>query len=161
MVRIMRKELTSPASPSTQASNAPWLDLDRIAIVQVTSEEKDCPIEHALVQEGKSGWRAAVKGTQTIRLIFDKPQRIIRIWLVFEDAENARTQEFLLRWSPDSGRSFREIVRQQWNFSPPNSVRETEDYTVELSGVTMLELIISTDKSGGDACASLARMRLA
>jgi hypothetical protein len=87
------------------------------------------------------------RGTQTIRLIFDKPQSTIRIWLVFEDAENARTQEFLLGWSPDSGRSFEKSFASKWNFSPPNSVRETEDYTVELTGVTMLELIIAPDKS--------------
>jgi hypothetical protein len=159
----MRKEIIAPASENTQVFHvhASWLDLDPIAVVQVTSEEKDRPIEHALVQEGTSGWRAAAKGTQTIRLIFDKPQRLTRIWLVFEDAENERMQEFLLRWSSDNGRSFREIVRQQWNFSPPNSVRETEDYSVELTGVTILELIITPDKSGGDACASLARLRLA
>jgi len=81
--------------------------------------------------------------------------------LVFEDSENTRTQEFVLRWSPDAERSFREIVRQQWNFSPPGSVRETEDYTVELSAVTALELTIVPDKSGGAARASLASLRLA
>jgi hypothetical protein len=81
--------------------------------------------------------------------------------LVFEDSENTRTQEFVLRWSPDAGHSFREIVRQQWNFSPPDSVRETEDYTVELSAVTALELMIVPDKVGGAARASLASLRLA
>jgi hypothetical protein len=80
---------------------------------------------------------------------------------VFEDSENIRTQEFVLRWSPDSGHTFREIVRQQWNFSPPDSIWETEDYAVELSGVTVLELIIVPDKSGGAARASLASLRLA
>jgi hypothetical protein len=59
------------------------------------------------------------------------------------------------------GRSFREIVRQQWNFSPPDSIRETEDYTVELSDVTILDLIIVPDNSGGEARASLASLRLA
>ena len=59
------------------------------------------------------------------------------------------------------GRSFREIVRQQWNFSPPETVRETEDYTVDLSDVTVLELRILPDKSGGEARASLASLRLA
>jgi hypothetical protein len=59
------------------------------------------------------------------------------------------------------GRSFREIVRQQWNFSPPDSIRETEDYTVELSDVTILDLIIVPDSSGGEARASLASLRLA
>jgi hypothetical protein len=65
---------------------------------------------------------------QTIRLIFDEPQRLTRISLVFEETETERTQEFVLRWSPDGGRSFREIVRQQWNFSPPKTIREIEEY---------------------------------
>jgi hypothetical protein len=71
-----------------------------------------------------------------------------------------RTQEFVLRWSPDGGRSFREIVRQQWNFSQPDAVREIEDYAVELSGVS-IELMILPDKSGGKARASLANLRIA
>ena len=97
-----------------------WLDLDRAAVVEVTSEEQDYPVESALVAGEMRGWRAADSGTQTIRLIFDEPQRLTRIALVFEETETERTQEFVLRWSPDGGRSFREIVRQQWNFSPPN-----------------------------------------
>jgi len=81
--------------------------------------------------------------------------------LVFEDTKNSRTQEFVLRWSPDIECSFREIVRQQWNFSPPDSVRETEDYVVELSEVKVLELVIVPDKSGGEVRASLVSLRLA
>lgn len=64
-----------------------------------------------------------------------------------------RTQEFVLRWSPDGGRSFREIMRQQWNFSPPNSIREVEEYHVELSNVTVLELVIVPDISRGSRLA--------
>ena len=75
-------------------------------------------MESALVSGEMLGWRAAESGTQTIRLIFDEPQRLTRIALVFEETETERTQEFVLRWSGDGGRSFREIVRQQWNFSP-------------------------------------------
>jgi hypothetical protein len=93
--------------------------------------------------------------------MFDEPQKLRRIRLVFEDSENTRTQEFVLRWSPNTGHSFREIVRQQWNFSPPDSIRETEDYTVELADVMLLELIIVPDKSDGEARASLASLRLA
>ena len=62
--------------------------------------------------------------------------------LAFEDSENTRTQEFVLRWSPDNGNSFREIVRQQWNFSSPGSVREIEDYAVVLYAVTVLRIRI-------------------
>ena len=51
-----------------------------------------------------------------------------RIALVFEENDTRRTQEFVLRWSADGGQSFREIVRQQWNFShlkPCGSSRNT------------------------------------
>jgi hypothetical protein len=65
-----------------------------------------------------------------------------------------------LRWSPDSGRSFREIVRQQWNFSPPETVSEVQEYQVELSDVTLLELSIIPDISGGTARAALQSLRL-
>ncbi len=47
------------------------------------------------------------------------------------------------------------------DFSPPETVREGEDYAVELSGVRILELIIVPDKSGGEAHASLESLRLA
>jgi hypothetical protein len=146
---------------SAPPSDEPWMDVDRIASVEVSSEESDYPIESALLLEGQRGWRAANPGTQTIRLIFDEPKMLRRILLVFEDTENSRTQEFVLRWSPDIESSFREIVRQQWNFSPPDSVRETEDYAVELSEVKGLELVIVPDKSDGEVRASLASLRLA
>jgi hypothetical protein len=113
-----------------------------------------------LVSGETHGWRAANTGTQTIRLLFDHPQRLSRISLVFEETETERTQEFVLRWSPDGGRSFREIVRQQWNFSPLSTIREVEEYGVELSDVTVLELVIVPGISRGAARASLNRLRL-
>jgi hypothetical protein len=79
---------------------------------------------------------------------------------VFEDRQE-RTQEFVLRWPPDGGRSYREIVRQRYNFSPPGATREVEDYTIDLDGVTTLELKIIPDISGGSALASLAELRVA
>src|SRR5260370_5266123 len=156
----MRKRQLS-TRPSVPPSGQAWLDLNRTAVVEVTSEENGYPIESALLEADNHGWRAANPGTQTIRLIFDEPQNLRRIWLVFEDSENTRTQEFVLRWSPDAGNSFREMVRQQWNFSPPDSVREMEDYAVELSEVTVLELTIVPDKSGGATPASLVPRPLA
>jgi len=156
----MRKSLIAPIPQDAPPLDEGWLDLDREAVVEVTSENKDYPVESALVSGETRGWRAADSGAQTIRLIFDEPQRLKRIALVFEETETERTQEFVLRWSPDGGRSFREIVRQQWNFSPPNSIREVEEYRVELSGVTVLELVIVPDISRGAARASLRSLRL-
>jgi XRCC1 N terminal domain len=137
-----------------------WLDVNKAASVEVSSEDENYPIESALLGDEKHGWRASEPGSQTIRLVFDMPQKLRRIWLAFEDSETSRTQEFVLRWSANVGEPFREIVRQQWNFSSPGGVREVEDYPVELVGVVVLELIITPDKSGGETRASLAKMRL-
>src|SRR5438477_8652486 len=157
----MRKQRVFTTTPQViRPHDEGWLDLDRAASDGVTSEEKDYSIESALVSGGTQGWRAASPGTQTIRLLFDQPQRLRRISLVFEETETERTQEFVLRWSPDGGRSFREIVRQQWTFSRPNSIREVEDYRVDLSDVTVLELVIVPDINRGSARASLKSLRL-
>ena len=156
----MRKRLITTTSLDAPHFDEGWLDLNSAASVEVTSEERHYGIESALVSGEAQGWRAASPGTQTIRLLFDHPQRLSRISLVFEESETARTQEFVLRWSADDGHSFREIVRQQWNFSPPNTTREIEEYHVQLSDVTVLELVIVPDISRGTARASLRSLRL-
>jgi hypothetical protein len=157
----MRKRLISPMPHGHLPFDGAGLDLANLATVEITSEDEAHPIECALQLGRTRGWRAAEPGPQVIRLLFDQPQKLKRIWLDFEETETQRTQEFALRWSRDRGRSFREIVRQQWNFSPPVTVRETEDYTVDLSDVTVVELKILPDQGGGMARASLASLRLA
>jgi XRCC1 N terminal domain len=157
----MRKRVITPASEATRTQGEPWVDVERVAVVEVTSEDENFPVETAFVSGETKGWRAAAPGSQTVRLVFDQPQRLGRIYLVFEEHESARAQELVLRWSPDGGTSFREIVRQQWNFSPPETIREVEEYQVQLSNVTILELIIVPNISGGTARASLKRLRLA
>ena len=137
----------SPKGPGTRFDRDHRLDVSTIAVVEVSSEEKDHPIESALIAGESNGWRASEPGTHMIRLIFDRPQTLKRISLVFEEKETSRTQEFVLRWSPDREGELREIVRQQWNFSPPNTTREVEEYHVELSSVTVLELVIVPDIS--------------
>ena len=156
----MRKRLIPSVASISLLPDEGCLDLDRVSLVEVTSEEKDYGIESALVSGETRGWRAAKSGPQTIRLIFDDPQRLRRISLVFEENEMKRTQEFILRGSADGGLSFRDIVRQQWNFSPPNTTRECEEYHVQLSDVTVLELVIVPDISRGAACASLKSLRV-
>jgi hypothetical protein len=155
----MRKRLITSSPQDTRARNQGLLDLDRVASVEVTSEQKDYPVESALLPRGR-GWRAASPGPQTIRLLFDQPQRLRRISLAFEEKEIKRTQEFVLRWSSDHGRSFREIVRQQWNFSPPHAASEVEAYQVEIPNVTILELAVVPDISRGAARASLKSLCL-
>jgi hypothetical protein len=156
----MRKRFITSTPETVRPHSEGWLDLERAAAVEVTSEEEDFPVESASVLGETRGWRAAIPGTQTIRLVFDQPQRVRHISLVFEEEQIKRTQEFVLRWSSDAGCSFRKIVRQPWNFSSPETIREVEEYQVELSDVTVLELIIVPHNRGGTACASLKHLRV-
>lgn len=142
--------------------NESWLDLEALAEMEFTSEDPEHPIESAIVENCGSGWVASTPGEQMIRICFTKPQDLKRIRLVFEEGKDHRTQEFVLRWSPSGlTEDYREIVRQQYNFSPPDTTQETEDYTVNLQGVKAFDLSIVPDISGGSTTASLTELRLA
>lgn len=155
----MRKSVVGRAGVTGPATGEGWLDLEHLARVEITSEDPEYPVESAFGQGEGVGWRATEPGEQTLRLHFDAPQALRRIRLRFREPSAERRQEFVLRWSSD-GDTFREIVRQQWNFSPMGATSEVEEYTVDLSGVVAIELSIVPDVSGGDARASLAEMRL-
>jgi hypothetical protein len=157
----MRKRIIGHGPGEVGAVEPDWMDLDLLAQVEITSEDADYPIESALIPGTGPGWRAAQPGEQTIRLLFDEPRRLRLVHLVFHEDEHERTQEFVLRWSADGGQSYREILRQQYNFNPLAATREVEDYDIELDGVTALELKIVPDISGGSARASLAQLRIA
>jgi hypothetical protein len=106
----MRKRLITPTSETIRTRGGGWLDVERAAIVEVTSEEKNFPVESAFVASGEAqGWRSVEPGSQTIRLIFDQPQRLKCISLVFEENETARTQEFVLQWSPMAGAQLKRL----------------------------------------------------
>ncbi|MET0063608.1 MAG: discoidin domain-containing protein, partial [Candidatus Thiodiazotropha endolucinida] len=134
---------------------------NEIAEVEITSEDSEHPIESALLFKETSGWRASHPGKQTIRLLFTEPQSIRLVRLKFTEHQTQRTQQYQLRYSLDGGQSFQEIARQQWNFSPQGSTSETEEHQVDLTAVTLLELVIIPEISGGDAIASLSQLRLA
>ena len=156
----MRKRIIAPLQRDTAAPDEDWLTLDDFGDVEITSEDAVHPIESALLPTA-SGWRAAAPGKQTIRLFFTYPHRLKRIQLKFVESMTARTQQYVLRWSPDNGQSFQEIVRQQWNFSPNAATTEIEDYAAKLRGVRILEVTINPDIGGANAYASLRRLRVA
>ena len=158
---MIRKRIINESLKESLPSDQNWLDLEHIAQVEITSEDAEHPVEAALTAGRGPGWQAGESGEQTIRLLFDEPQALRRIQLIFEETRRERTQEFVLRWSADNGRSYQEIRRQQYTFSPPGTIREDEDYVVNLHRVTVLELKIVPDISRGDARASLTLLRIA
>ena len=156
----MRKNLVSAIHNIDAASKHDWLELERVARVEVSSEAEGYPVEGALLNDERRAWRANEPGTQTIRLLFDHPQTIRIVRVVFKEEESARTQEFVLRWLPEGTSDWKDVIRQQWNFSPPQTAIECEDYTVDLPSAGGLEIMIYPDISGGDTRASLHSLQL-
>jgi hypothetical protein len=159
----MRKRIIGQAGEVDQPhSEERWLDLESIAEVEMTSEDRAFSIESALTLERKGpGWQAAQPGEQLLRILFEAPIKLHQIRLEFVENQVPRTQEFVLRWAGSRDEPMREIVRQQWVFSPDGSTSEIENYQVNLANVSVLELAIKPDISGGSAVAKLAAWRLA
>src|ERR1700747_602396 len=153
----MRKRIMNQDAGSVSSPNQQWLNVEHLAQVEVSSEAAANPVESALMV----GARAGHPGRQTIRLLFAEPQTVKHIRLLFQENKLERTQQFVLRWSSDRGQSYREIVRQQYNFSPSGSSSECEDYDVELNRVTTLELTIVPDIGSAPVCATLEQLRMA
>jgi hypothetical protein len=160
---MMRKSVISSAAETAAAAQDEWLDLEKIARVEISSENVDFPVEGALGKSLTAGWKAESTGPQMIRLHFDVTQEIRRIQLHFVDRAAERSQEFAVY--AGEGAEMREVVRQQWSFSPGGSTEEKEDYTVELHGVTVLEVRIDPDRShdpkASRSYASLQSLKLA
>ena len=157
----MRKHIIKATEPNLPGMSEEWLNLEEIARVEVSSEDPKYPIESSFKQGESLGWRASQPGEQTIRLLFDEPKDLRRIWLRFSEPQVERTQQFTLRWTDRETGPFREIVRQQWNFNPRGSTVEVEDYKVDLHHVLALELIIDPDLGKNQAFAALADWHIA
>jgi hypothetical protein len=139
------------------------LDIAATAIVQITSEEPAHPIEHVFdLQRGPGGsrWVADEPGEQTLILAFDTPQTIHQTVLEVEEPEVSRTQELRLSVSHDGGQTYRELRRQEYNFSPPGTTFEREDWVVLAEGVTHLQLWMKPDKGGKPCRATLTALVL-
>jgi hypothetical protein len=155
----MRKSIVS-LSNNPSSSSSETLDLQEIASAEISSEDALHPFENALPGGKPGGWRAADPGPQVIRLKFDSPQTIRKIHLEFREDRLQRSQEFAL-FASSAAQTRREVVRQQWTFSPGHSATEVEDYSVDLPGVLMLELEIDPGRHDKQAIASLESITIA
>jgi hypothetical protein len=149
---MLRKQILE--HPAAMPLPAGEINVIEVATVLVTSETADHPIDN--VFDGRRGpggsrWVAEKPGEQTLILAFDAPQMIHTITLEVEEPAVSRTQELALSLSKDGGQTYREVVRQEFNFSPPGTAFEREHWTVSADMVTHLRLSIKPDK-GNHAC---------
>jgi hypothetical protein len=159
---MLRKQIIKPI-PTTPISRPGVIDVAAVATVLVTSEDAEHPVDQAfdgLSGPGSTRWVAGESGEQSVILAFDAPQTIHRVAFEVEEVEVARTQELDLSISCDGGQTYRELVRQEYNFSPPGTTYEREDWTFSAEGVTHLRLRIKPDKGGKPCRATITSMAL-
>jgi len=159
---MLRKQIIKgpPASPVPVAGQ---IDIAAVATVLVTSEDPGHPVDYAFDDQrgpGGSRWQAGEPGEQTVILAFDTPQTIRRVVLEVEEPEVVRTQELQLTVSCDGGQTYRELVRQEYNFTPPGTTFEREDWTVMAEGVTHLRFWVKPDKGDKSCRATITSLAL-
>jgi len=157
---MLRKQLLG-LPPDAPAAAAGQKDIASIATVLMTSEVADHPIENLFDGRGGPGgsrWVAAEPGEQTVVLAFDTPQTIRTIGLEVEEREAGRTQELQVAVSRDGGRTYEELIRQEYTFSPSGATFERERWSVSVDGITHLRLVIKPDKGDRTRRATLTSL---
>ena len=130
-------------------TTARWMDLDQIAHIRTTFPQ---PLEQ--------GWIADAPGEQTLEVHFHQPTTVRRLRLVFTEPEASRTQEFTI-WSSRRGdESPREVLRQQFNFSPGGATRQVEEYQVDLPQVDVITVRVVPSIDGAPALARVAELMI-
>jgi hypothetical protein len=159
---MLRKLIIPAADPGTSLEPG-RMYIPALATVLVTSEAPEHPVDSLF--DGRDGpggtrWVASVDGEQALILAFDTPQTIREVSLETEESQASRTQVLTLSLSQDGGRTYREILRQEFNFSPPGTTFERERWTVPAAPVTHLRVTIRPDKGGNLGRASLTSLTI-
>ena len=152
----LRKRIATRSDEVKNQKEGHVLDLINNAEVIFTSESEGHPIDNLVDGSrgrGSSQWIAGTSGQQVLIFNFDTPQHIAEIVYEIEETKDTRTQEILLALkdccaeaSGDAGEKYRELVRQEYNFSPSGSTFQKEIVTVNIPGTTSIKMTIKPDK---------------
>ena len=159
--RLRKRPIEAEAAASGRAANE--IDIVGRATISYSSEDPAHPVEHLL--DGQSGpgatrWMSARADTiEHIVLEFDRPQTISRLVYEVEEATRERTQEVRVEVSEDGARTYRQILVQEYNFSPRGATYQREEQRLDLDRVTHLRLTIVPNKNGSGT-ATLTALRL-
>jgi len=159
--RLRERPLTADAQANTGASAE--IDIAGCATIAYSSEAPDQPVEHLLdghAGPGATRWISARPDTiEHILVEFDRPQAISRLVYEVEEAEQERTQEVRVEVSEDGGRTYRQILVQEYNFSPGGATYQREEQRFNLRQISHLRLTIVPNKNGSGT-ATLTTFRL-
>ena len=146
--------------PAGWARKSDVKDIPVLATVFVTSEAPEHPVDHLFdASDGPGGtrWIAAANGEQTLVLAFDAPQTIRTVAVEAEESVATRTNVLTISLSDDGGQTYRERVRQEFNFSP-GTVFEREEWSMPAEGVTHVRIVVQPDKGNAPHRATLTSL---
>ena len=90
---------------------------------------------------------------------FDEPQPISRLVYEVEEAMRERTQEVCVEVCENGGRTYRQVLVQEYNFSPRGATYQREELRFNLLQAGRLRLTIVPNKNGSGT-ATLTTLRL-
>ena len=155
--------MSTPSSAPSIVDTARKIPVRFVADIRASSETEGHPIVFAFDDghgPGATQWRAANPGEQTVIVAFHQPCTVEHVTMEVEEREVTRTQEVLLAASTDGGLTYRELVRQEFNFSPDGATWEQENWTIHQDHVTHVKLVIKPDKGRRDCYATLTSLVL-
>lgn len=159
--QIRKRPLAADAPANAGATGE--IDIAGCATIAYSSEQPDHPIEHLLDNNsglGATRWISARPNTiEHILVEFDRPQAISRLVYEVEEAERERTQEVRVEVSEDGGRTYCQILVQEYNFSPGGATYQREEQRFNRRQVSHLRLTIVRNKNGSGT-ATLTTFRL-
>lgn len=138
----------------TGPAEVQWLDLGVVADVGIVAGGRS-------VTRAPGFWSAECEGEQLIEIRFHRRMPVRRVRVVSSDAEQSRTQEMTIWVSLRGGEQHREVLRQQFTFSPGGATQEVEEYGLQLEEVSRIQLRIVPNVDGRPAVARVTELRVA
>ena len=121
--RLRKRPLEADAATIARATDE--IDIAGYATVAYSSEDPAHPVEHLFERHSGPGatcWMSdRPDSLEHIVLEFDQWQTISRLVYEVEEAMRERTQEVRIEVSEDGGRTYRQILVQEYTFSPRGS----------------------------------------
>jgi hypothetical protein len=142
------------AFDSDDSDDIHWLDPDVVAEVTLVCGGRR-------ISRPRGIWSSDSPGEQMIEMRFHEPMSISMLRIISSELQQSRTQEMTVWASLHRGEQHREVVRQQFNFSPFGATEEIEQFVVELDDVSAIQLRIVPSIDGRRAVARVNGLWLA
>ena len=159
--RMRKRRMNEPVSVCAERPGE--IDIASVARFAYSSEHPDHPLEHLIdghYGRGGTRWASARPNTtERIVLDFEPPQHISHLLYEVEECYVERTQEVRVEVSMDHGRTYRQVLAQDYTFSPQGATFQHEELQLNLCAITNLSLTIVPNK-GGPGVATLTSLRL-